>query len=116
MEKTKKLDFEENYAVIYKNDDGFKMVETPADLKNEKKPFSKLTEFDIIIKNDSLTKPELKFKKCRGKSIENLAVIDAIGEVMDRVDKFLPFFNNETNHINIILKSDKGIELISPPK
>jgi hypothetical protein len=116
FKKTKKLDYEENFALIYKNDGGFKLVETPMDLSNEKKPFNKLTEFDIIIKKDSLTKPELKFKKCRGKSIKNLAVIDAIEEIMDRVEKYLPFFNNETNHLNVILKSEKGIELISPPK
>lgn len=116
FEKTKKRDYKENYAVIYKDEDGFKMVETPMNLANEKKPFKKVTEFDIKIKKDSKTKPDLKFKKCRSKSIKNMAVINAIEEIMDSVKKFLPFFNSETNQINIILKSEKGIELISPPK
>ena len=114
--KIKKMDYEENYAVIYKNEEGFKMVETPINILKKKKPFSKLTEFDIIIKDESITKPKIKFKKCRGKMIKNLTVDNAIEEIMDSVDKFLPFFNNETNYLNIILKSEKGIELISPPK
>jgi putative sigma-54 modulation protein len=116
FKEIKKPDYEENYALIYKNEDGFKMVETPGNLKNEKKPFKKLTEFDIIIKNDSITKPKIKFKKCRSKSILNLTVIDAIEEIMERAEKFLPFFNNETNHLNIIFKSENGIELFAPPK
>ncbi len=117
FKKSKKLDYdEENYALIYRHDDGFKMIETPKKVTGKKKSTSGLAEFDILVINESPTNPEIEFKKCRGKNIQSLTADGAVEEIMNSKEKFLPFLNSETNFLNIILKSDKGIELISPPK
>jgi putative sigma-54 modulation protein len=102
-------------AVIFKSDNGFKMAEMQAKLIKEKKFDSeKLLEFDLIVQDDSLTKPKIKLKKCKKKSIKCTEMNGAIKEITDSDQNYLPFFNNETNSFNILYKNGNILEIMIP--
>jgi putative sigma-54 modulation protein len=105
------------YAVIYKSDNGFKMAEIPAKMIKEKRfDAEKLMEFDLIIRNDSLTKPKIKLKKCKNKSIICTVMKSAIKEIMASNLNYLPFFNSETNSFNVLFKNGDTVEVMVPPE
>ncbi len=99
------------YAVIYKSDNGFKMAEMPAKLGFDP---GKLLEFDLIVQNDSMTKPKIKLKKCKKKSIKCTEMNGAIKEILDSDHEYLPFFNSETNSFNILYKNGNALEVMIP--
>ncbi len=107
--------YEDDYALIYKHDDGFKMVENPADTQKEDGAFiENMREFDIVILDDSIINPKLKLKKRNACGIKSMSVDHAVKEAMDRKDDFLPFLNSDTNFLNIICKAGDNFEVITP--
>ncbi|MBN2401528.1 MAG: ribosome-associated translation inhibitor RaiA [Spirochaetes bacterium] len=105
------------YAVIFKTDNGFKMAELPPKSKKEKRfDAEKLIEFDLIVHNDSLTKPKIKLKKCREKTIKCAAMNSALKDLTASNHNFIPFFNDETNTFNIIYKNGDILEVMVPPE
>ncbi len=113
--KDNNLDFDKNnYAVIYRDGDLFKMAEILIDMDKDKKINIKgLSEFDVVIKNDSVTNPDIKFKKCSAK-IKSMTIDNAVKEAMDCESSYLPFLNSETNYLNIINRTKENIEIITP--
>lgn len=105
-----------SYAVIYKLDDGFKLAEIPQKMLKEKNLDAEdLTEFDLIVNNDSPAKPKIKLKKCRNKTIKCSTVDIIANEITASNCEFMPFFNNDTNSFNIIYKNGESIEVMVPP-
>jgi putative sigma-54 modulation protein len=105
------------FAVIFKSDNGFKMAEIPEKMLKEKRfDAEKLMEFDLIVRNDSLTKPKIKLKKCKKKSIKCTTMNSAIKEIMTSDQNYLPFFNNETNSFNVIYKNGDTLKVMIPPE
>lgn len=105
-----------SFAVIYKTENGFRMAEIPSKMLKEKRfDAEKLLEFELIIQNESITKPKIKFKKCKDKKIRSMAVNNALKEITTGEKSFLPFFNNETNFLNILYKNGSSLEIMVPP-
>ncbi|MBN2039125.1 MAG: ribosome-associated translation inhibitor RaiA [Spirochaetes bacterium] len=96
----------ENYAVIYKSGNGFKMAEIPQDI---------LKENDLIVHDDSITNPKIKIVECNEKSIKNLQIDSAVEEILSSSGNFLPFLNNDTNNLNIIYRNGETLEIMVPP-
>ena len=104
------------FAVIFRSDDGYKMAEIPQKiLKGKKIDPEKLIEFNITVGDDSLTKPKIKFKKSKNKSIKISTTENALEEITASTDNFMPFLNDETNAFNIIYKNGNSIEVVIPP-
>ncbi len=106
----------ECYSVIYRCENGFKMAEIPQKRQKEKKQkMNNLLEFDLIVRKDSSMNPKIKLKKCKNNIIKYMAVNNAVNELMISSEDFVPFFNNETNSINIIYKNGDNVEIMVPP-
>lgn len=106
----------ENYAIIYKFGNGFKMAEIPKDFIKESDFISgKLAEFDLIVHDDSMTNPKIKLVECNEKSIKNMQMNNAVEEILSSSGNFLPFFNDETKYLNVIYKNGESIEVMVPP-
>jgi putative sigma-54 modulation protein len=105
-----------NYALIFKNEKGYKLVEIPYDLiKKDDYDVSKFIEYTIDVKDESPANPVIKLKKqdtcC---SISDMTVDEAIQQLIDNTYSFLPFFNRETNSLNIVHENGKSIEVVVP--
>jgi putative sigma-54 modulation protein len=102
-----------SHAVIYKTDEGYKMAElSKKKSESKKRKNNGIAEFNLIIRNDSMHKPKIKFKKC-GNSVKEMDVNSAVRELLQKGD-FLPFYNNETEFLNVIFKNKNNIELLTP--
>lgn len=104
-----------NYAAIYKDGNGYTMVEIPFEMiqENSFNP-SKFDEYALEIKNDSSVNPEINFKKKKSCNVKMMAVNDAVIEITKINTPFVVFFNAETNYLNIIYKRGKSLELMVP--
>jgi hypothetical protein len=112
----KMVDDISSYSLIYRSEDGFRMAEAPKDRKKEKKKKAdNLQEFDLIIRENSSSNPKIKLKKCKKNIIKYMAVNNAVKELMTSSGEFVPFFNNETDSLNIIYKNGDSVEIIVPP-
>lgn len=105
-----------NYALIFKNEIGYKLVEIPYDLirKNDY-DVSKFIEYNIDVIDDSPSTPVIKLHQqdtcC---SISDLTIDEAIEQLVDNKYGFLPFFNRETSSLNIVYNNGKSIEVVVP--
>jgi putative sigma-54 modulation protein len=107
----------DNYAVIFKSGSEFKLVEIPRDMiENNNFDYEKLKEFNLLIHDDSLTSPDIKLAECDDKTIKCMELNDAINIIASLSEDFVPFFNNETNYLNIICKNGENLEVLTPPK
>lgn len=106
----------ENYAIIYRFGNGFKMAEIPENILEESEMIAeKLAEFDLIVNDDSMTNPKIKLIECNEKSIKNMQIDNAVEEMLSSSGDFLPFLNNDTKYLNIIYKNGETIEVMVPP-
>ncbi len=107
----------DNYAVIFKSGTEFRMAELPRDMiDNNILIHEKLKEFNLLIHDDSLTNPNIKLAECNDKTIKSMELNDAIRVITSFPEDFVPFFNNETNYLNIIYKNGENIEVVTPPE
>jgi putative sigma-54 modulation protein len=106
---------DKNYAMIYKCNDGHKMVEMPFEMiRKNAFDVKNFIEYDLIIINDSQTSPKIKLKKKSDAGIKKMTLDDALKEIESIDVKFIPFFNADTNFFNIIYKNGKKYELMIP--
>lgn len=104
-----------NYAVIYKKNDAVKMVEIPFEnVKEYKYENINFIEYDMNIINDSLSNPNIEFKKNDSCSIEEMDISEAIDVIKAEKKSFLPFFNIESQYLNVIYNNGKEYEIIVP--
>jgi putative sigma-54 modulation protein len=104
-----------NYAVIFRQDDSHRMVEIPYDMiKENKYVVEEFSVFDLNVIDDSLLNPKIKLKKNKNAGIKKMTIDDAMREIENHGAGFIPFFNSDTNYINIIHRSGKKYEVIVP--
>ncbi|MCX8123746.1 MAG: ribosome-associated translation inhibitor RaiA [Spirochaetes bacterium] len=104
-----------NYAVIYKDGDGYSMVEIPFEMiQSNSFDTSKFNEYTLEIKNDSSVNPDIKLKKKKSCGVKMMTINDAVAEIAKNNASFVVFFNTETNYLNIIYKRGKNLELLVP--
>lgn len=116
-EKDSMIDYRnKNYAVLYKNGNSIKMVEIPIKMI-QKNAFDaeKFTESDFIIVNNSPTAPKIKLKKNKTCSdVRTKTLNEALRFLIKSNSSYLPFFNADTNYLNIIYKNGKTYEVMVP--
>ncbi len=117
-EKTIKdaVDFmNKNYAAIFKDGEGYTMVEIPFEMiQSNSFDSAKSNEYTLDIKNDSSVNPDIKFKKKKTCSIKMMTARDALIDMAKNSASFIVFFNTETNYLNILYKRGKSFELLVP--
>jgi putative sigma-54 modulation protein len=105
-----------NYAVIYRNGGSVKMIEVPLDMikSNSFNPGG-FIEWELVIHSDSPSDPKIELKKTGAPAIvENLSIGDALERMVKSGGEFLPFFNSETNFLNVICKKGRDFEVMVP--
>ncbi len=104
-----------NYAVIYKSGSVFKLVEVPFE-NNKGGDFhtDTFTEYELVVKDESASHPEIDFKKGSSCSIGRLTLDEAFDSFEKSSDIYMPFFNTETRYFNILSRSGKKFEVLVP--
>lgn len=103
-----------NYAVIYRVPNGLRMVEIPYDKDTYGINPDRFVAYALDIFDDSVSNPKIEFKKIGSSDIMKLTLHEAIAEVEKSMSKFLPFFNIESEYINIIYKIGNKYEVMVP--
>jgi putative sigma-54 modulation protein len=107
-------DADKNYAVIYREPSGVKMIEMPRERSAGGMHDERFIAYTIDIFNDSPANPKIEFKKLDSCDIMKLTLHEAIREVEKTRRNFLPFFNIESEFINIIYKNGNRYEVMVP--
>jgi len=104
-----------NYAVIYKSGDSFKLVEIPFD-KNKGSEFNtdSFIEYDLEIKDESASNPQIDFKKGGASNIGKHTLDEAFDSFENSKAVYMPFFNTETRYFNILSRNGKKLEVLVP--
>jgi len=104
-----------NYALIYRDGDGHRMLEIPFDMIKENRYERKdFIAYDLVIKDDSPANPKIEFKKNDGTAVRMMTITEAIGELETKKTPFVPFFNTETNYFNVVYKKGNRFEVMVP--
>ncbi len=104
-----------NYALIYRDGDSHRMVEIPFDMIREYNfDVERFLTYDLIVHDASPASPKIEIKKSNGGSLKLLTISDAVKEIQSANSPFIPFFNAETQFINVIYKSGNIIEVMVP--
>ncbi len=103
-----------NYAVIYRGPNGLKMIEMPSDKSEGIAHAGHFTAYTLDIFDDSPANPRVEFKKLSSCDMMKLTLHEAILEIEKSRQKFLPFFNIESEFINIIIKNGNKYEVMVP--
>jgi putative sigma-54 modulation protein len=104
-----------SYAVIYKSDDNFKLVKIHFDnMKESEHRFDSFIEYDMNIIDDSVSAPNIEFKKNPECGVKKLTLNEAIDEIGNTENTFMTFFNIESHYFNIIYKNGKDYEVMVP--
>jgi putative sigma-54 modulation protein len=107
--------FNKNYSVIYKTADGYKMLEIPFEMIRENHfETENFIVYDLLVHDDSLSNPKIEFRKNSGSDIRKLSLNEAVKEIESFPGQFLPFFNTDTNYLNVIYKNGKNVEVMVP--
>jgi len=114
-ENSKSYPQNNNYAIIYRGEKGLKYIEIPMQSINEQtKASEQFKEYDFIIMDDSSTNFKFRMNPNNSYEIKRMAINDAIREITDSSNKFMPFLNHDTNFINIIYWDGKNLEIMVP--
>ena len=104
-----------NYAVIYKADKGYRLLEIPFGENNGGNfGCESFNEYDLNVLNDSPSNPEIEFKPRVTCDIERLTLDEAFDVMEKNGDRFIPFFNTETGYFNVISRKGKEYEVFVP--
>jgi putative sigma-54 modulation protein len=103
-----------NYAVIYREPNGLKMVEIPIEKAEIGNGPEHLVAYTLDIFDESVSNPKVEFKRIGSSDIMKITLHEAIVEVEKSRRNFLPFFNIESEYINIIFKSGNKYEVMVP--
>lgn len=91
-------------AVLFANGSGFHLAEASAE--------GAIAESDIMIAKDSWTNPEMNRKPAASGLVKKLSLKEALGELVASERWFLPFFNADTAHLNVLYQRGKRVELM----
>lgn len=103
------------YAVLFKDEDKYRMVEIPFDkIKSNDYNEKNFVEYNLKVVDDSPSNPVIECKETKGNSITSMKVTDAVIKLVESNKPFLPFFNTETNFFNVLYSNGKQIQIIIP--
>ena len=102
---------QKNYAVIYQDPIGPKMIEIPHD---GGKAGDRFVEYNIKVVDESPSNPKIEFKKNKSCDLRELTLHEAIVAIEDSSHRFLPFYNVESQFINVIYKNGNAYEVMVP--
>lgn len=103
-----------NYAVIYQDNLGLKMIEIPHEKAGSSVPGDHFVEYNINVVEESPVNPKIEFKKSKNCDLKKLTLHEAIVAIDESSHRFLPFFNIESQFINVIYKSGGKYEVMVP--
>ncbi|HOD15990.1 MAG TPA: ribosome-associated translation inhibitor RaiA [Spirochaetota bacterium] len=103
-----------NYAVIYRHQNGLRMVELPIDRSDDIHRGDHFIGYTIDIFNDTPAKADVKFNKIDSCDLMRLTLHEAILEIEKSSLKFLPFYNTESQYINVITRNGNDYEVMVP--
>jgi len=105
-----------NYAIIYRAEEGLKMIEIPDKVlkRNSFHPGCFLV-YDIKIVKDSPTKPKIKLKKCGNAEVHYMTLGEALKLIAGLKSSFVPFFNTESKYLNVLYRDGDGFAVMVPP-
>ncbi|MDA3899261.1 MAG: ribosome-associated translation inhibitor RaiA [Spirochaetes bacterium] len=102
-----------NYALLYEDDKKYVMVEIPDEMIKNKSFNGKLSCFELDIKSDSATDPQIDLK-ATDKDIATLNINQAIVAHEQSNNKFFPFYNTESSSLNLLVKRSNQLEIVVP--
>ncbi|MDR3237997.1 MAG: ribosome-associated translation inhibitor RaiA [Spirochaetia bacterium] len=103
------------YAVLYKDSGSFKMTEIPFELiKNHDFDDASFVEYELDIKDESPVHPVIDFKETGKSSIKLMTLSEAFDELDKNGAGYLPFFNLESEYLNIVYKNGKDFAVMMP--
>jgi putative sigma-54 modulation protein len=102
-----------NYSVLFKSEGAFRMAEIPAGSVN-KDGTADIIEYDVKVISDSATAPKIKCSKSSTHQVKAMKITDAVNELVGSERSFVPFFNHETSHMNVIFNRGKNIGVMIP--
>jgi putative sigma-54 modulation protein len=103
-----------NYAVIYRDLTGLKMVEVPVQKTGIGSAGDRYVVYDLNILDDSPTSPKIEFKKNKTSGLLEMTLNEAIQEIDKSKNRFLPFYNTESQFINVVYKDGNKYEVMVP--
>ena len=103
-----------NYAVIYRHQNGLRMVELPMERLDDTHRGDHFIAYTIDIFNDTPAKADVKFNKIDSCDLMKLTLHEAILEIEKSSQKFLPFYNTESQYINVITRNGNNYEVMVP--
>ncbi len=104
-----------NYATIYKADGAYRLAEIPFEQgKDEAVSIDSLIEYDLKIFDDSVSSPKIKFARRDNCSVKGFSLMEALREFENTDLEFMPFFNVESQYLNIIFRKGSDYEVIVP--
>ncbi len=108
------LSSSKNYAVIFQGANGLKMIEVPADKSEGGSHAGHFVAYSLDVFDDTPANPRVEFKKLSSCDMLKLTLHEAIIEIEKSRQLFLPFFNIESEFINIISKNGNRYEVMVP--
>jgi putative sigma-54 modulation protein len=103
-----------NYSVLFKSDGAFRIAEIPADSFKKGGVPEDLVEYDVRVVSESASSPKIECRKSSTRQVKMMKITDAVNELIGSERGFVPFFNRETNHMNVIFNRGKNIGVMIP--
>lgn len=103
-----------NYAVIFRHHNGLRMIELPLERIDDLHRGEHFIGYSIDIFNDTPAKADVKFNKIDSCDLMKLTLHEAILEIEKSDQKFLPFYNTESQYINVITRNGSNYEVMVP--
>ena len=94
------------YALMYREGESFHLAECTAK--------GAIAEYDLKVKKDSATNPEIDCVKSTAKKVKSMKIGDALNDLVSLERRFIPFFNNETNAMNVLFRKGQNIGVLIP--
>ena len=103
------------YAVIYRDKEGYRMLDVPVESIKENDDETALFEsFMLDIKDEKAASPSIDFRKNGQARVESLTLDEAIQYFEKSDDKYMAFFNTESQYFNVIYRNGKRFEVFVP--
>ncbi len=94
-----------NYALIFKADDKFKLVEIPFDkIKDNEFNCDTFLEYELNVLDESSSNPKIEFNKTSSCNIEKFTLDEAMDTIEGDSSEFMPFFISDTGYFNILCR------------
>lgn len=104
-----------SYAVIFKSNGGYKMIEIPFEtIKENRFEEGSFTSYALVVHDESAANPKIEFMKDSRADISLMTIEEAVARIQSSDSPFIPFFNPVTNYFNIVYRNGKRVEVMVP--